>query len=202
MLFDGAEITEYMLTAQALLPFSGDAALTVSTFLCGAQCSVCWTEKSALDALDRLAALSDAPLRFGRGFAPVGTRARPPFYTGEAFELLRGADAALTERTALLMRQIRPGARIAPAYRVPDRLLWDLSAPFCPLAEGSLGVRVCALQSALFALSFYPAPPSGVFDRKTRRALCRFLTAQGLPPDAAVGEGLFLRLLRLTSARI
>ena len=183
------------------MPFIEYLPMTMEDFLYPHEEEICWTEKRALLALDRLAQRARLPFTVDGGFRRGGF--------GGCASLARRAglsvDTARTlsqgERRALGEAAITEGgfaAVTAPFFAGRSLgLFFELRMPV--LEEGDKGVYVLAFQDALRQGGFDSLPLSGALDAGTRLAMEALKEQAGLPQAKIVDGRMWHAALALTN---
>ena len=169
----------------AQMPFVAHLPFTVEDFFSSARSDVAWTERRALDALDRLFVESgvafsvDGAFRRGNG---EGRRCVSMHDAGLAFRLGEGLPAE--QRVRLRGEALRSGrfSCVQMPYACGRSVHVCVGEERPALGLGDAGAQVFVLQDALInASNWYAGALSGMYCHATARAVRRAQLALGLP---------------------
>lgn len=182
------------LPACAQLPFVTQFGFCARDYCKPAVPETVFAQRRALEALDKLAALSEMPFTVAAAFSEKRSL---PHALGLAFDL----DVPSPNEKALLTRlAIRHcGFCVLPAALSGERLCLRLTPQPFALSLGSIGTSVCLAQRLLNELGLYRGPVTGLFDQATALAVkkLRFAHGPGCPPVLFLSD--LAALFRLTT---
>ncbi len=163
------------------MPYAESLMLSAAAFFGASPNDIAWTDRRALESLDRLCRRFGQPFSVDHAFCRMA--AGKPFSmhaTGTAFAV--GRTLPPEERGRLFRCALESGlfGYVGMPYDGGDTVRLSQMRTLPRLSVGDRGVAVCVLQDALLQKKLYRAALTGTFCLETRRALLRLQAAKGI----------------------